>query len=135
MAKVFVDTVAWIALVNNRDFLHEESKQILSDLRRQNYKLITTEFVLLEFANALSSPELREKTSNFIEGLQTMKEIEIVSASSELFAKGFELYKTRLDKEWSIVDCSSFVVMEEMSITKAFTQDHHFEQAGFVKLI
>jgi uncharacterized protein len=135
MAKVFVDTVAWIALVNNRDFLHEESKQILSDLRRQNYKLITTEFVLLEFANALSSPELREKTSNFIEGLQTMNEIEIVSASSELFAKGFELYKTRLDKEWSIVDCSSFVVMEEMSITKAFTQDHHFEQAGFVKLI
>jgi uncharacterized protein len=135
MAKVFVDTVAWIALVNNRDFLHDQSKQILFDLRRQKYQFITTEFVLLEFANALSSPELREKAANFIEGLQAMNEVEIVSASSELFAKGFELYKSRLDKEWSVVDCSSFVVMKEMSITEAFTQDHHFEQSGFVKLL
>lgn len=135
MADIFVDTVAWIAFVNNRDFLHEKSKQILTDLRQQNHQFITTEFVLLEFANALSSPELREKAAKFIEGLQTMNEVKIISASSELFAKGFELYKSRLDKEWSVVDCSSFVIMKEMSITEAFTQDHHFEQAGFVVLI
>lgn len=133
--KTFVDTVAWIALVNTRDSLNGKAKQVFADLRRQNYQFITTEFVLLEFANALSAPDFRGKASNFIEGLQKMSDVEIISASSDLFALGFELYKTRPDKEWSVVDCSSFVVMEELNISEAFTEDHHFEQAGFIKLL
>ncbi len=135
MPKTFVDTVAWIALVNTRDSLQEQAKDVFGNLRRQNYQFITTEFVLLEFANALSAPEFRRKASNFIEGLQKMIDVEIISASSDLFALGFELYKTRLDKEWSMVDCSSFIIMKEMNISEAFTEDHHFEQAGFIKLL
>ena len=64
-----------------------------------------------------------------------MFDVEIISASSDLFALGFELYKIRPDKEWSVVDCSSFIVMEEMNISEAFTEDNHFEQAGFIKLL
>ena len=125
----------WIALVNTRDSLHEQAKVVFGNLRRQNYQFLTTEFVLLEFANALSAPEFRGKASNFIEGLQKMIDVEIISASSDLFALGFELYKNRPDKEWSVVDCSSFIIMEEMNISEAFTEDHHFEQAGFIKLL
>ncbi len=135
MLKTFVDTVAWIALVNTRDSLHEKAKEVFTDLRRQNYHFTTSEFVLLEFANALSAPDFRGKASNFIEGLQKTSDVEIVSASSDLFALGFELYKNRPDKEWSVVDCTSFIVMEEMNISEAFTEDHHFEQAGFIKFL
>jgi len=39
----------------------------------------------------------------------------------------------RPDKEWSLVDCSSMVVMARRGIAEAFTSDHHFEQAGFVR--
>lgn len=135
MLKTFVDTVALIALVNTRDSLHEKAKEVFINLRRQNYLFVTTEFVLLEFANALSAPDFRVKAAIFIEGLRRSDDIEIVPASSELFRLGFELYKSRVDKEWSIVDCMSFIMMEEMEISEAFTEDHHFEQAGFVKLI
>jgi predicted nucleic acid-binding protein len=45
------------------------------------------------------------------------------------------LLKARLDKEWSLVDCASFVVMQHRSIVEALTADHHFEQAGFVRLL
>ena len=41
----------------------------------------------------------------------------------------------RLDKEWSLTDCVSLAVMEKEQIKEAFTSDHHFEQAGFVKLL
>lgn len=135
MLKTFADTVAWIALVNTRDALHEKAKEVFALLCRQNCQFITTEFVLLEFANALSAPDFRGKASTFIEGLQKSADVQIIPASSDLFSLGFELYKTRPDKEWSVVDCSSFIIMEEMKISEAFTEDHHFEQAGFVKLL
>ncbi|MCY7344808.1 MAG: hypothetical protein LH614_01200 [Pyrinomonadaceae bacterium] len=90
---------------------------------------------MLEFANALSAPDFRVKAAIFIEGLQKSTDVEIISASSELFSLGLKLYKNRPDKEWSVVDCISFIVMGEMKISQAFTQDHHFEQAGFTKLL
>ena len=135
MLKTFVDTVAWIALVNTRDSLDEKAKEVFANLRKRNYEFVTTEFVLLEFANALSAPDFRVKASNFIEGLQKMADVEIISVSPDLFSLGFELYKNRPDKEWSLVDCTSFVVMKEKEITEAFTEDHHFEQASFIKLL
>lgn len=131
----FVDTAAWIALVNTRDSLHDKAKEVFARLRAQNYQFVTTEFVLLEFANALSAPLFRKNASSFIEGLRNMPEVEIIAASSDLFAKGFMLYQNRSDKEWSIVDCASFVVMEDKQIVEAFTSDHHFEQAGFTILL
>jgi predicted nucleic acid-binding protein len=52
-----------------------------------------------------------------------------------LFRRGIELYDNRLDKQWSLTDCISFVVMQQHGITEALTGDHHFEQAGFVALL
>jgi len=124
-----------IALVDIRDSLHAKTKEIFANLRRQNYKFITTEFVLLEFATAPSAPDFRGKASIFIEGLSQSPDVEIIPISSELFWLGFELYKNRPDKEWSMVDCTSFIVMKEMKISESFTEDHHFEQAGLKKLL
>lgn len=133
--EVFVDAVAWIALINSRDSLHTTAARILRELRQNGATFVTTELVLLELANALSAPDFRTKVSIFIEGLRHDSDVTIVSASSELFEAGFELYRSRPDKEWSLVDCSSFVVMESRYLQTAFTEDRHFEQAGFVKLL
>lgn len=35
------------------------------------------------------------------------------------------------DKDFSLTDCTSFVVMKELGLTRALTTDHHFSQAGF----
>ena len=131
MPEVFVDTVAWLALLNTRDSLHHGANAIFADLRSQKCLLVTTEFVLLEVGNALSSPQFRVKTAIFLKGLSEASDVEIIVSSRELFSQGLELYQNRFDKEWSLVDCASFVVMNQNSITEAFTQDHHFEQAGF----
>ena len=135
MRETFVDTFAWIALLNSRDSMHERVKKIFADLRKQKYQFITTEFVLLEFANSLCGTNFRGKAAIFIDGLRNSPDVEISSASSELFSAGLELYRDRLDKEWSPVDCTSFVVMEDRKITEAFTGDSDFEQAGFKRII
>jgi predicted nucleic acid-binding protein len=41
----------------------------------------------------------------------------------------------RKDKDFSLVDCSSFVLMKELGISAALTTDQHFEQAGFIRLL
>lgn len=59
----------------------------------------------------------------------------VLPTSAELFDAGLALYPARPDKEWSLTDCTSFVVMQREGITEALTDDHHFEQAGFVALL
>jgi len=135
VTTVFVDTVAWIALANTRDALHDSAKDVFNRLCVEEALFVTSEFVLLEFANSLSAPDFRAGTSRFISSLYGSEVIEIVPSSSELFNDGLVLFGQRPDKGWSLVDCISFVIMKERKITTAFSQDHHFEQAGFVKLL
>jgi len=61
--------------------------------------------------------------------------VEIIEITSELFAKGLNLFMERKDKKWSLCDCISFVVMRERGIQEALAVDADFEQAGFTILI
>jgi len=133
--KVFVDTAAWIALINQRDALHNSALEISKNLRHKQVSLVTTEFVLLEVADGLCNLPIRLNTINFIDGLYQLPKLKIIRLDKILFDAGWQLYKQRLDKEWSLTDCISFVVMRYESITQAFTSDRHFEQARFIKLL
>jgi predicted nucleic acid-binding protein len=133
--KIFVDTAAWLALLNKDDDLHRQAQQVMQTLRRQHAALLTTEFVLLEVADALSAPAHRERTVKFINGLRQLPLLTILPASQSLWAAGWKLYSDRLDKDWSLTDCISFVIMTQERLTQAFTSDRNFEQAGFVKLL
>lgn len=135
MQKIFVYTAAWLALLNKDDDLHVQAQQVMQTLRRQQAALLTTEFVLLEVADALSAPAYRERTVKFINGLRQLPLLTILPASRSLWAAGWKLYSDRLDKDWSLTDCISFAIMTQERLTQAFTSDHNFAQAGFVKLL
>jgi len=130
-----MDTAAWIALLNTSDEHHYRAVQIMGMLRQQKVTLVTTEFVLLEVADALSTPAIRRQTVTFINGLRQLLMLQIIPVSQNLLADGWELYNQRPDKEWGLTDCTSFIVMTQEKITSAFTSDRHFVQAGFVKLL
>lgn len=135
MSKIFVDTAAWIALLNTSDALHKSAQEVMNQLQQQKAFLVTTEFVLLEVADAFSAPAVRDQTIAFINGLGQLNILQIIPVSQALFSQGWQLYSQRPDKEWGLTDCTSFVVMLQEQITIAFTSDHHFQQAGFIKLM
>jgi uncharacterized protein len=58
-----------------------------------------------------------------------------VNLDSDLLHEAFQLFSQRMDKEWGLIDCMTFVVMTRRKITDALTADEHFRQAGFQVLL
>jgi hypothetical protein len=71
--QVFVDTADWIALLNIDDIWHQESRRVRSELVNKNYVFITTDFVLLEIADALCSPICKKNTADFLRNVDRLK--------------------------------------------------------------
>jgi predicted nucleic acid-binding protein len=132
MTDVFLDTSYFVALSNPRDQHHAVARQVAADLQRRRIRLVTTRGVVLEIGNALSRQRLRTAAVDFLANLETDESIEV---SRDLFEAGAGLFRDHADKEWSLTDCLSFVVMRDLGIDEALTFDHHFRQAGFRPLL
>ena len=92
---------------------------------------MTTEAVLWEWLNALSDASTRTISAEGYHRVHADRRIEVVPFQPELSDAAIGLYGNRADKNWSLTDCLSFVVMERHALTEALTTDRHFEQAGF----
>ena len=132
MTTIFVDSFYLLALFNGRDAAHEQAVAASKHLRED---LVSTDWVLVETADALCTPVNRRRCALFVDDLRRSAHFEIEPASRELFDAGWELYKSRPDKEWSLTDCFSIVIMQNRGIADALTGNHHFEQAGFRALL
>ena len=125
---IFIDTSFIIALINERDQYHIQALN-LSD-RYNDQALAITDAVLLEIANSLAR-RYKNEAIEVIEQFLDSEDVEVIRLTTEIFDRAFELYKTRLDKEWGLVDCVSFIVMQDHNIREVLTFDQHFAQAGF----
>lgn len=135
MAKVFLDTAYAIALSTYTDQFHASAVQLSEHLEASKAQMVTTRAVLLEIGNALSKVRYRLAAVNLLEAIETDSSVEIVPLSEELYANAFSLFCARPDKEWGLIDCISFVVMQERGIIDALTTDEHFRQMGFRPLL
>jgi uncharacterized protein len=71
----------------------------------------------------------------FLGRLRNSPRVEIVHITPDLQEQGWRIFRNHADKEWGITDCVSFAFMHQLEIRTAFTNDHHFEQAGFERMI
>jgi uncharacterized protein len=136
--KVFWDTWAFIELADRRSRYHKLAKDVFGNLSQQRAELVTTDAVLTEVGNAFSkhhSRHLALQQLRFVECRVELRMGRLIRIDDLLWQAGWELYEQRPDKYWGHTDCMSFVVMRELKITKAFTADIHFEQAGFECLV
>ena len=132
MSRVFADTFYFLALLNQNDAAHGQAIQFSES---HDPAILTTAWVLTELANGLSRSAHRGAFGRLLNSLKADPHTVIVPPTESLFEKGVERYCARPDKEWSLTDCISFIVMEEHGLTDALTADHHFEQAGFRTLL
>ena len=132
MNALFADTSYYLAIINADDIDRQRAMELGGQWRG---RVVRTDYVLMELGNALSSVSRRHHLVPLIESLKANRKVEVIPANEELFERGLELFGQRPDKEWSLTDCISFVVMQDYGLTDALTTDHHFEQAGFNALL
>jgi predicted nucleic acid-binding protein len=135
MKEVFADAVYWIALFHPTENLHEKAKTASAELG--NAKIATSEMVLCEVLNHLAArgEKIRARSAEMVEQLRKHPNVVVIPQTSDLFQRALDRYKNRADKEWSLTDCASFIVMEQRKMDSSLTYDKHFEQAGFVALL
>lgn len=131
MTPLFADTYYFIALLSPHDAAHRRAVEY-SRLIEQS---VTTEWVLLELADGLAGTKNRHLFRETRDALLTDPPAVVVPLDTALHERAVDLYVRRPDKQWSLTDCVSFLVMQDHGLTQALTADHHFEQAGFVALL
>lgn len=135
MSVVFADSGYWVALINPLDGLRAVARQASGELGA--VQIVTSEMVLIEVLNHFSrlGPRLRSAAVDAIGGMVDDPNVEVVELSSTFFNSALVRYASRPDQRWSLVDCSSFVLMEERGIRDALAHDVDFVQAGFNALL
>jgi predicted nucleic acid-binding protein len=133
--KVFLDTAFAIASAIETDAFHEKALELVKEIKVHGIQIVTTRAVLLEIGNALSRANYRRLAVEAFDTIESDNNVTIVPLTEELFEEALTLYRSRMDKEWGLVDCVSFVTMNQMGITESLTTDQHFKQAGFIALL
>lgn len=136
--RVFWDTAAFVALANSADVWHMAAVAVSREMANDRATIVTTDAVLTEVINTFSRIAWRPVAVRIVTALQrsvALGAAKLVPVDESLWLRGWQLFGQRTDKDWSLTDCISLVVMRELGLTQAFTSDHHFEQAGFTILL
>ncbi len=132
MKTVFLDTVGLIALLDVSDQWHELANGAHRLVKDEQSRFVTTSFVILECGNAASRRPYRQHIDQIMRQLRSDKAL-IVPTESD-WELAWSTFENSHIGSAGIVDCVSFVVMQRLGITEAFTNDEHFRAAGFTTL-
>lgn len=129
---MLIDTSGFFSVYSEADRNHVQAQKIYAE----SWFRVTTNYVLDEYVALASARGLsRKATLVFSEEILYDKTVEIVWVDEELHTRAVELLKKRPDKNYSLCDAVSFVIMRQRGITDSLTTDKHFEQEGFIRLL
>ena len=131
MRRVFVDSSSFFALLCPEDRSHERAVALLAEADAQRWRLVTTNAVVIE-THALLVARLRDGRRHGLAFLDRMSRtefrVERIRASDE--QRAIALLRRHADKEYSLCDALSFVVMERLRLREVIAFDHHFHEYG-----
>ncbi len=129
--NLFADSSAWIALYDENDKYHMRAQQAFRHLLDQSVVFVMTDYVIAETATMVLYRAGHAQAVRFGEWALHSGNVRQVRLESATWSEAWRMFKMYDDKDFSFVDCTSFVVMRREHLVNAFTFDHHFTQMGF----
>ena len=129
---VFLDTVGLIAVWESKDQWHSAAVEASTQLCSEKTQSISTSYILAECANAAARKPYREDVSRLREELEDAGQL--IHPTTDEWESAWVAYRRGEGGDASLVDHLSFLVMRRLGITRAFTNDRHFQAAGFETL-
>ena len=129
---MLLDTSGLFCVFHRDERQHAEASRLFRDASTR----LVHSYVLAEFVALCSARRLdRRTTLAFAQELQDTPTVEVFWIEEAYHRAALAYLQSRLDKTYSLCDAVSFLVMQERRIDEALTTDHHFEQAGFQRLL
>lgn len=130
MEKIFIDTSGWVALFVENDQNHKKAVSIFEEIKNSRATIYTSDYCIDETITTILSRGSHKQSILAGEALFTSKIIRIVGVYPDYLKGSWELYQKYRDKSFSFTDVTSFVIMKNLGIDKAFAFDREFTQAG-----
>lgn len=129
MKTVLADTSFIVAFYNESDENHLKARTFVQDNGRLIF--VITDFIFDEFLTVLLVRGGKHLSIEAGEKILRDKNIRLLRVDDEVFQKAWEIYRRFRDKNWSFTDCTSYVLMKNLSIDTGLSFDEHFKQFGF----
>lgn len=135
--RTFIDTSAWASLFVRSERHHPQTRDWFANTNKSPGAMVTTNYVLLELITLFDSPLRvpRPQAIDYITAIESAAYVQVVRIDVKTERMAWQLLRDRADKPWSLVDATSFLVMQSLELSMALTSDRHFEQAGFLALL
>ena len=129
MNALFLDSSYLLALELRNDQNHESATQHWSQLAGSTPGLVTTSFVFAEVVTYLNNRRHHAKAVLVGKNILSSPSVRLIHVDEALFRKAWDYFQQHRDKDYSLTDCATFVIMKELGITKALTFDQHFRSS------
>ncbi len=136
---LFIDSWGWIVLANRGEDSFETVSRFYQQEVSAGTVIVTTDYVLDEVITFLFPRMPNKLATKYLQGLigsVAGGQIRLERIGNDRFEKAWRMRLKYVDHpKISFTDLASFVVMQEISVSRALTNDQHFEQVnlGFLK--
>ena len=134
---IFVDSGAWIALLNQRDQYHDDAVVIYNGLKQQRAQLLTTDYVIDETATWLKYRANHQVAVQFLDLIESVEKtgvLTIAEIDKTLIQEAKRLFRQYDSVQLSFTDCTSFAVCQKHKISETYAFDDHFAMMGITVL-
>lgn len=131
---LFVDSWGWLVLANQREESFSKLRDLYQKEVRGGARIVTSDFVLDEVITFLFAKAPGPLAAKYLQELldaAASGPIRLERVGGERFEKAWKMrlkYKDR--PKISFTDITSFVIMQELSLKRVLTSDHHFEEVN-----
>lgn len=130
-SMVFVDTGAWIALALRRDPFHARALTAWEEMADCHARIVTSVPVILETVTFLDRHAARDVALKWKDSLDSIRNFRVLACSEADMRDAWQYFSRRDLHKLSAVDATSFVLMSNHGVRRAFSFDHHFASVGF----
>lgn len=134
---LFVDSSAFIAIVNAGDNWHGKALELLGKIEKGDLefkRIVTSDYVIDETITRMRFSVGYKEAVEWGRNILVSNVVERINVDEEIFNRAWELFEKYDDKMLSFTDCTSFSIMEKMGIRKVFAFDEDFDKVGFETL-
>jgi len=127
--KIFVDTAAFLAVLNANDRYHQPARRTWGEILSSETSISTSNYVILETIALLQGRFGMEALRLFESDVLAV--VDIAWVDEAVHQRGLSALLAADRRDLSLVDCTSFEIIRQTGQDEIFTFDPHFRQQGF----